>query len=628
MMLGVWSSQHQFAWKEYHTTHDTDVPGTIARRTRLDDGSLNVKTCTEILQYETMQPWSRITLGMERVALAKGMHSVRRYEAEGELVVLGMHVDCVYFQWLHANPAAMERQLLSEHLRPSGKPMFQIKTDPASKLPANAPRTDLLVCEVPAIDYKWQVKGEAAFGMDGDAPDYQALAKKFLDCGGMQLTGAAGVGKTYSLKRILAAVRAELVERKAPTKLIATAVRHCTTQLIGGVTLEHVMRKYGASPMGMPRPGTVVVVDEMSEVRQDVWWRLAHWKRLGVLFLLTGDFDGQRGPMFDCFEDSTSPTRMKSCQLMHALSGGFRMELKTYRRGDDPELFANYTRLYKFADASPYQPVLDLQALYPLRTSWPDVFVVMKHEHRLLLNAASNLRLSKGVEDKLFVKCPANVDARVYMKPQDMHIWTGMTLVGCVQKYVRNGLKNGVLYNVVRFNAETVWLEPLPEYQTPPLTWEKEPVEDDGEEEEDEDDVLLEDAGEDGEVAQLSRHERRDGNCIAVAVNSIAEKTRLTHALVYAAIQGLTIRDKHLALMSCGHRCFSTRDLITGASRVTNGSFLHVCTREEEHEFLNVAMRETGLVMAECAKVPTVQKYLVSHVCEDVDEHIFSDTEW
>ena len=140
--------------------------------------------------------------------------------------------------------------------------------------------------------------------------------------------------------------------------------------------------------------------------------------------------------------------------------------------------------------------------------------------------------------------------------------------------------------------------------------------------------MLLEDAGEDGEVANLSRHERRDGNCIAVAVSAMAEKTRLTHALVYAAIQGLTIRDKHLALMSCTHRCFSTRDLITGASRVTNGSFLHVCTREEEHEFLNVAMRETGLVMAECAKVPAVQKYLVSHVCEDVDEHIFSDTEW
>ena len=48
--------------------------------------------------------------------------------------------------------------------------------------------------------------------------------------------------------------------------------------------------------------------------------------------------------------------------------------------------------------------MLDLQALYPLRTSWPDVFVVMKHEHRILLNAASNLRLSASVEDKLFVK--------------------------------------------------------------------------------------------------------------------------------------------------------------------------------------------------------------------------------
>ena len=53
----------------------------------------------------------------------------------------------------------------------------------------------------------------------------------------------------------------------------------------------------------------------------------------------------------------------------------------------------------------------------------------------------------------------------------------------------------------MRFNAETVWLEPLPEYQTPPLTWEKKPVEggdEEAEEEEDEDDVLLEDAGEDG----------------------------------------------------------------------------------------------------------------------------------
>ena len=159
-----------------------------------------------------------------------------------------------------------------------------------------------------------------------------------------------------------------------------------------------------------------------------------------------------------------------------------------------------------------------------------------------------------------------------------------------------------------------------------PRSWDKEPGEgggeDGSEEEEDEDDVLLEDAGEDGEVAKLSRHERRDGNCIAVAVNSIAEKTRLTHALVCAAIQGLTIRDKHLALMSCGHRCFSTRDLITGASRVTNGSFLHICTRDEECQFLDIARRETGLVMATSVACPSVQNYLVSHVCEDIDEHI------
>ena len=62
----------------------------------------------------------------------------------------------------------------------------------------------------------------------------------------------------------------------------------------------------------------------------------------------------------------------------------------------------------------------------------------------------------------------------------------------------------------------------------------------------------------------------------------MAELLRLTHALVYANVQGRTIRSKHVVLLDTHHRHFTMRHLIAGMSRVTDGCYLHIPTRDQE----------------------------------------------
>jgi hypothetical protein len=57
---------------------------------------------------------------------------------------------------------------------------------------------------------------------------------------------------------------------------------------------------------------------------------------------------------------------------------------------------------------------------------------------------------------------------------------------------------------------------------------------------------------------------------------------RPQHALVYASIQGRTMRDKHIALMDLGHQHMTMRDLITATSRPTHGQFLHFVSEQQQ----------------------------------------------
>ena len=73
---------------------------------------------------------------------------------------------------------------------------------------------------------------------------------------------------------------------------------------------------------------------------------------------------------------------------------------------------------------------------------------------------------------------------------------------------------------------------------------------------------------------------------VSLAHEQAAATLRLTHALVYANVQGRTIRDKRVVLLDTHHRCFTMRHLIAGMSRVTHGSNLHIPQVEQEEALM------------------------------------------
>ena len=64
---------------------------------------------------------------------------------------------------------------------------------------------------------------------------------------------------------------------------------------------------------------------------------------------------------------------------------------------------------------------------------------------------------------------------------------------------------------------------------------------------------------------------------------------RLQHALVYANIQGRTLREKHIALMDTANANFTVRHLIVALSRATHGKYVHVPDGRQEAAALSEA---------------------------------------
>ena len=64
----------------------------------------------------------------------------------------------------------------------------------------------------------------------------------------------------------------------------------------------------------------------------------------------------------------------------------------------------------------------------------------------------------------------------------------------------------------------------------------------------------------------------------------VAAILRLQHALVYASIQGRTLRMKQIGLMDTRHINFTVRHLIVAVSRATKGEYVHVLNEADETE--------------------------------------------
>ena len=73
--------------------------------------------------------------------------------------------------------------------------------------------------------------------------------------------------------------------------------------------------------------------------------------------------------------------------------------------------------------------------------------------------------------------------------------------------------------------------------------------------------------------------------------DAVARLLRVQHALVYASIQGRTMRGLSLGLLDTRHVNFTVRHLIVALSRATHGKFLHIFNRAQEEACLDTAKK-------------------------------------
>ena len=542
-----------------------------------------------------MAPWGRIALDVEQLRIAQATATLQRYE--GHLKIVGAHVDGVFFLCHSLESALIYFEMEHEHLFPDKSPMFHLKNEPTCKVPT-WPATDPDRSQnLEFRPHTWRVLQEQ------EVPDAVALANLVKEHGGLQLIGAAGTGKSTIVRKLVP----ELAKLFPGVKVLAMALRHCTAMLICGKTISHYLHKYRRKG-GAPKAGTIVVIDEWSEVQLHTWVELARWKLVGVIFILVGDADGQRKPIFDKWQDAMNEKDIRKSQLVHELCGGLRLELSVYRRGSDPILFKNYTFLYKMADEAGNElaiAITEMTRRYPYNDFEGKfgMYFVMSHKKRILINHALNMLQAPHMGPLLFLRA-APYQHGLTMESQDMLIWKDMELLCYNRRYSKNSPVTGAVYTVESWNETTVTVKLHKDYVGESLVAKPEPAAIEGEaddEADDEAEASDAEALEDEEPGHRPPTDVRDGNTYRLSHKRASEILRLQHALVYASIQGRTIKDKNISLMDMVENPnFTMRDLITAMSRPTEGKYLHLMTDKEQAvllaEFRGVQNRSLSLL--------------------------------
>ena len=288
---------------------------------------------------------------------------------------------------------------------------------------------------------------------------------------------------------------------------------------------------------------------------------------------------------------------IRRSQLIHELCGGLCVNLSVYRRGTDQELFDMYTGLYQHADDNRKVPeiVEHLRGIY----RYPDKkvcdhYFVISHQKRIMLNTAFNWLLAERHANIEFIPTFGEKHGMT-MQPQDMIIWEGMELLCYTRRYAKNSPVTGAVYVVEAFDGSRVTISLHDDYigerliDAPPTEVQQEAGE--GEDDAASDAEALEDVGDNeedrGSTMEIRQVRRADGTFVKKPVYRLSYKRaseilRLQHALVYASIQGRTMRGS-VALMDLDSPKMTVRDVITAMSRPTRGSDLHFVTQSQQY---------------------------------------------
>jgi hypothetical protein len=324
-----------------------------------------------------------------------------------------------------------------------------------------------------------------------------------------------------------------------------------------------------------------MLIDEASEIPLSMWTELAQWYLLGVRFVIIGDFDGQFLPMFDRWGKAMESRDIQTSQFFHSLCEGTRVHFTKYRRGDESArpLFDFYCGLYprlklvnktaaldvSLEEADNKFPPCDIGTM-------PDVILTNYHYKRRLQNHAVNLwRAERHDQPKPFIPCTKSKALGVTMVPQDMVIWEGMELLGCIHQSNSKTVINGVLYVVKGWDTRFVYFNVHKRYQ-------KQPGDDTDESDAEPE---LEEEAEEAEEPEVDPAEGEIPADLKLSYENTSKWMRLTHARCYGSIQGCTMEDQHILLIDTRAaegkpRHFTLRHLIVGVSRATHQKFVHI----------------------------------------------------
>ena len=377
--------------------------------------------------------------------------------------------------------------------------------------------------------------------------DLDALAQRVVGHGSALITGYAGTGKTKLCNIINSLLKG---------KVVNAAMTHAASRLMpNGKTLARVLNLYRYGKVA----DTTFIIDEIGMVPLSTWVRIGAWSLVGARFILLGDFRGQFEPIVDCWRGPD----VETSGIIQQLARSLHVHLSINRRaaGDDAH-FRFYTGLYEHVKDPDEldKAVRRAQATYPWRsepgndigTEICDLVLVVSHHKRMRLNQYLNEARNKRAG--VLVRC--NETVAHHNRPQDMWLHEGMKLLCCCKSHPV--LVNGVFYVVEEVDDGKVVVRMSKDYAR------------------DRKDI---------DEADAAKADKQEGS-IELSHRDASISLRLSHSLCYASVQGLTLTGTSVLMLDTGHKHFSMRSLIVGASRVTSARNLHVATAEQERALM------------------------------------------
>ena len=257
-LIGLWLAIEQHSWRKITSTYQTDAGKNVKMSRHIGEGVFQFTCCTEIVSLFSMSPLARVALDVEQMRISQATREIQKHP---QLEIVGAHVDCVYFLKPIWEGNAVLDDLVRAHRFSNGESIFHLKNEPAAKVPRWPQKEPQIVEPQTFTKPKWvKLKEEELENLVGDLMD------RLLEHKGLLLTGPAGVGKTFLLHELLRRLRMQFPKQKQ----IISALRHCAAMLVGGKTIQHYICKYSKGA-GSPKAGTIMIIDECSEVLLHTW---------------------------------------------------------------------------------------------------------------------------------------------------------------------------------------------------------------------------------------------------------------------------------------------------------------------------------------------------------------------